>query len=259
VAEELAALARAVEDRRTELRLRVEERKKHATHERPELGATEAADALELARARRRDLVDREVAVRARLAADDSVRRQRDEIAPRLLAQEQQLAVWAALDDLIGSSTGDTFVVFAQGLTLDLLLIEANRRLTELARRYRLEKNPGGEMDFVVVDLDLGGTRRGLQSLSGGESFLVSLALALALATLAAPRARVETLLLDEGFGTLDSQHLEAALGALDTLQATGCQVGVISHVDGIAERIGACVEVRPEGGGQSRVLARVR
>ena len=147
--------------------------------------------------------------------------------------------MWRALDELIGSSGGDAFVVFAQGLTLDLLLTEANRRLAEIARRYRVERNHGGEMDFVVVDLDLGGARRSLQTLSGGETFLVSLSLALALATLAAPRSRVETLFLDEGFGTLDAQHLEQALGALDTLQAAGCQVGVISHVDGIAERTG--------------------
>ncbi|MBL8723682.1 MAG: nuclease SbcCD subunit C, partial [Planctomycetes bacterium] len=87
-----------------------------------------------------------------------------------------------------------------------------------------------------------------------GETFLVSLALALGLASLAAPRARIETLFLDEGFGTLDAQSLEQALGALDALQAAGCQVGVISHVDGIAERIGAWVEVRAEGGGRSRL-----
>ena len=101
--------------------------------------------------------------------------------------------MWLQLDELIGSSTGDSFAVFAQELTLDLLLLEANRRLAELARRYRLQRNRGGELDFVVVDLDLGGQRRSLMTLSGGETFLVSLALALALATLAAPRSRVET------------------------------------------------------------------
>ncbi|MBL8749643.1 MAG: AAA family ATPase [Planctomycetes bacterium] len=255
----LAAFATAVEKARVVLRERVEQRRKHEAAGRPELDAAEAKSAYEDARRAREAVEDRLLDVQVRLAADDGVRRHRGEIAPRLAEAEAGLATWQALDDLIGSSTGDAFVVFAQGLTLDLLLVEANRRLADLARRYRLERNTTGEMDFVVVDLDLGGTRRGVQTLSGGESFLVSLALALALATLAAPKTRVETLLLDEGFGTLDAQHLEAALGALDTLQATGCQVGVISHVDGIAERIGAVVEVRPEGGGQSRVLARVR
>ncbi|MEO6597655.1 MAG: AAA family ATPase [Planctomycetota bacterium] len=257
-ARELQALADEVTAKRAVLRERAAQRREHEAHDRPELDAADAALALEQARRARDEVEKRHVDAQSQLRADDAVRRQRAEIAPRLAEAEQALAVWRALDDLIGSSGGDAFVVFAQSLTLDLLLVEANRRLAELARRYRLQKNPGGEMDFVVVDLDLGGSRRGLQSLSGGETFLVSLALALALATLAAPRSRVETLFLDEGFGTLDAQNLEAALGALDTLQATGCQIGVISHVDGIAERIGAIVEVRPEGGGQSRVRARL-
>jgi exonuclease SbcC len=234
-------------------------RKQHEGANRPAIEEADAAQAWDDARTARARVDAQLTEVRTKLAADDLLRRQRDELAPRIEALEQSLAVWRALDELIGSSGGDAFAVFAQGLTLELLLTEANRRLAELARRYRLHKNPGGEMDFVVVDLDLGGTRRSLQSLSGGETFLVSLALALALATLAAPRSRVETLFLDEGFGTLDAQHLEQALGALDTLQASGCQVGVISHVEGIAERIGAVVEVQPEGGGLSRVLARVR
>jgi exonuclease SbcC len=258
-AEALAELARQVDRRRAVLQERALQRKKHEAHGRPSLGEGEAHEALELARRRRDEATQLQLEVGGQLAADDRARRQRAEIAPRLDAAAQELSVWQALDDLIGSSDGDAFVVFAQSLTLDLLLIEANRRLAELVRRYRLERNPGGEMDFVVVDLDLGGSRRGLQTLSGGETFLVSLALALALATLAAPRSRVETLFLDEGFGTLDAHNLETALGALDTLQATGCQVGVISHVEGFAERIGAVVEVRPAGGGQSRVLLRMR
>ncbi|MCA8948277.1 MAG: hypothetical protein KDE27_02170 [Planctomycetes bacterium] len=232
-------------------------RKRHEDTDRPAILEDDAAQALEDSRAARDaagEVLDER---RTRLAADDLLRRQRAEIEPRLRRAEERFEVWASLDDLIGHSRGDTFAVFAQGLTLELLLIEANRRLAELAGRYRLERNRGRDMDFIVVDLDLGGARRGLQSLSGGETFLVSLALALALATLAAPRSRVETLFLDEGFGTLDAQHLEAALGALDSLQASGCQIGVISHVEGIAERIGTVVDIVPEGGGQSRVRVR--
>ncbi|HEX6810144.1 MAG TPA: AAA family ATPase [Planctomycetota bacterium] len=258
-AEALRKLDEEVVAHRAVVQTCAEMRRQHESSNRPAIAEDDAARAWDDARTARARVDGQLADARMTLAADDLLRRQRDELAPRIHALEQSLATWRALDDLIGSSGGDAFAVFAQGLTLELLLIEANRRLAELARRYRLQKNPGGEMDFVVIDLDLGGTRRSLQSLSGGETFLVSLALALALATLAAPRSRVETLFLDEGFGTLDAQHLEQALGALDTLQATGCQVGVISHVDGIAERIGAVVEVLPEGGGQSRVLARVR
>jgi exonuclease SbcC len=255
----LRELGDAVERCRTILQERVGQRRRHEDHERPTLDAADAAAALREARANAELVEKREREIQVQLGADDVVRRHRAELAPRLAAAERALATWGALDGLIGSSTGDEFAVFAQGLTLDLLLVEANRRLAELARRYRLQRNPEAALDFVVEDLDLGGARRSLQTLSGGETFLVSLAMALALATLAAPKARVETLFLDEGFGTLDAQCLEVALGALDSLQATGCQIGVISHVDGIAERIGAQVVVQPEGGGQSRVSVHAR
>jgi exonuclease SbcC len=259
-AQELQGLADAVTRCRAELVAIASERQRHESEARPTLcDAADAESALAEAQRQGKQTQERLDAARARSGADDLIRRQRAELGPRLERAEAEHATWRALADLIGSSAGDAFAVFAQGLTLELLLAEANRRLGELARRYRLHKNPGGELDFVVVDLDLGGTRRGLQSLSGGETFLVSLALALALATLAAPKSRVETLFLDEGFGALDTQALEVALGALDSLQATGCQVGIISHVDGIAERIGAQVAVMPEGGGQSRVVARAR
>ena len=256
-ADALKALDEAVTRCRTELSLRASLRKEHEDHERPTLDAADALRALQDAQFEKARIEKLRMGTHAKVLFDDSMQNSRAQLQPQLQRADRELEIWGALADLIGSSAGDAFAVFAQGLTLDLLLLEANRRLEELARRYRLEKSTGGELDFVVVDLDMGGTRRSLHTLSGGETFLVSLALALALATLAAPRSRVETLFLDEGFGTLDAQNLEIALGALDSLQATGCQVGVISHVEGIAERIGAVVEVRPEGSGQSRVVAR--
>ena len=255
----LQALQSNIERCRAIVGERTQQRRQHEDHARPSLDATEAGKALLDARDHRAAAQKELEAVRVQLHSDDLIHRQRAELQPRLDAAERTLHTWVMLDDLIGSSGGDAFAVFAQGLTLDLLLGEANRRLAALVGRYRLQRNRTGELDFVVVDLDLGGSVRALQTLSGGETFLVSLALALALATLAAPRSRVETLFLDEGFGTLDAQSLEQALGALDSLQAAGCQVGIISHVDGIAERIGAQVVVQPEGAGQSRVLARGR
>ncbi|MCK5945071.1 MAG: AAA family ATPase [Planctomycetes bacterium] len=256
-ADALRQLEDDVQRCRHELGIRSKLRREHEDQERPTLDADDALRALDDARKDRERVRKLFADAHAKLAYDETMRKRRAELMPGLQRAERELDTWRALADLIGSSAGDAFAVFAQALTLDLLLLEANRRLEELARRYRLEKSQAGDLDFVVVDLDLGGTRRSLQTLSGGETFLVSLALALALATLAAPRSRVETLFLDEGFGTLDAHNLEIALGALDSLQATGCQVGIISHVEGIAERIGAVVEVRPEGSGQSRVVAR--
>mgnify|MGYP003381273904 CR=1 FL=1 len=124
-----------------------------------------------------------------------------------------------------------------------------------VARRELIEVGVGADQERV--DRDLGDDVRAVQSLSGGEAFLVSLALALALSSLSAHDVRVRTLLIDEGFGTLDPDALDIALAVLDALQASGRQVGIISHVAGLAERIGARVAVRPIGGGKSVVQVR--
>ena len=144
--------------------------------------------------------------------------------------------------------------MFAQSLTLEALLVRANHHLRELSRRYRLERVPGTDLELQIIDQEMGEAVRSIHSLSGGESFLVSLAMALGLSSLSARRTTIETLFIDEGFGTLDPMSLETALSALDALQAGGRQVGIISHVEGLAERVGAYVEVVPQGGGKSRL-----
>jgi DNA repair protein SbcC/Rad50 len=191
---------------------------------------------------------------RVKLEVDDNERRVVAELEPRIASQEEACRVWQALDDLIGSRDGARFRVFAQSLTLDVLLQTANHHLAELAPRYRLMRVPGHDLDLQVVDLDMAEEIRGVNSLSGGETFLVSLALALALASLSAHQTPVESLFIDEGLGTLDTQTLDTALSTLDALQASGRKVGLISHVAGTAERIGVQVRVSPVGGGRSKV-----
>ncbi|WP_225408731.1 AAA family ATPase [Stigmatella hybrida] len=192
---------------------------------------------------------------KARLDQDHEARERHG--AQMLVLEERRRAagVWKTLHELIGSSDGKKFKVFAQSLTLDALLLHANAHLQDLARRYKLMRVPGHDLDLQVVDQDMGDEVRALASLSGGESFLVSLALALGLASLSSETAQVETLFIDEGFGTLDPETLEVALATLDALQATGRQVGIISHVSGLAERIGVQVRVVKQGGGRSRLV----
>ncbi len=149
---------------------------------------------------------------------------------------------------------GKLLRAFAQSLTLDTLLGLANQHLDELAPRYQLERVPGEDLELQVIDRDMGEEVRSLASLSGGETFLASLALALGLSSLSTGGTTVRTLLVDEGFGTLDPITLDTALAALDTLRASGRQVGIVSHVPGLDERVGATVEVRPVGGGKSVV-----
>ena len=189
----------------------------------------------------------------AELVADDTRRSSAQALAERIDAQQRATRVWSQLGELIGSADGKKFRNFAQQLTLDVLLGYANRHLESLSRRYRLERIKDS-LGLLVVDQDMGDELRSVHSLSGGESFLVSLALALGLASLSSHRVRVESLFIDEGFGSLDADALRVAMDALDSLQAQGRKVGVISHVAEMTERIGVRVQLTRQAGGQSRI-----
>ncbi len=161
---------------------------------------------------------------------------------------------------MIGSSSGDKFRKFAQGLTLDHLVYLANRQLMRLHGRYQLQRREGDTLELEVVDTWQADARRDTRTLSGGESFLVSLALALALSDLVSHKTRIDSLFLDEGFGTLDAETLDTALDALDTLNASGKTIGVISHIDAMKERIPLQIRVKKINGlGFSRLDSRYR
>ncbi|WP_024870944.1 AAA family ATPase [Tolumonas lignilytica] len=170
-------------------------------------------------------------------------------------AQQQISDRWQQLSDLIGSANGAKFRTFAQSLTLEQLLGLANHHLAELAPRYQLQRVPGTDLALQVIDRDMGDDIRAVESLSGGESFLVSLALALGLSSLSSHDTKIESLFIDEGFGTLDPESLDTAIASLDALQAAGRQVGVISHVQTLVERIGVQIKVQSLGGGESRII----
>lgn len=189
------------------------------------------------------------------LKQDDARKQRMLEFQEELETQQEQWCQWGALNELIGSASGNKFRVFAQSLTLESLLVHANSHLNDFARRYQLQRVPGSDLDLQIVDRDMADEIRSVQSLSGGESFLVSLALALGLASLSSSRTQVESLFIDEGFGTLDQETLDIAIASLDTLQGMGRKVGIISHVPILVERIGTRVLVKKMGGGQSKVL----
>jgi exonuclease SbcC len=161
---------------------------------------------------------------------------------------------WHLLAREIGSATGDKFNRFAQQLTLEHLIHLANIRLQRLTQRYRLHLAPESEQ-LAVLDADLAGVPRSVKTLSGGETFLISLGLALALSDLASKNVRIHNLFIDEGFGTLDPETLETTLTVLDLLQADDERsIGVISHVEALKERIAAQVQLIPDGRGNSRI-----
>ncbi|MBX3275288.1 MAG: hypothetical protein KF729_33795 [Sandaracinaceae bacterium] len=233
---------------------RARKRLHHEASDPPRL-ARDAASARRLEAARRLDET-RELlhAARARLERDEADRASAAGLDAEVAAARAKVGVWLTLSELIGSATGGKLRVFAQSLTFDLLLAHANHHLATLAPRYSLERVPGEDLAPQVVDHEMGGEVRAVSSLSGGESFLVALGLALGLASLGSERARVDTLFIDEGFGALDPESLETVLGALDTLQAGGRQVGIISHVPIIEERFATRVHVFAAGPARSAV-----
>ena len=158
---------------------------------------------------------------------------------------------WARLEALIGSANGDKFRKIAQAYNLDLLVHHANVQLRQLVRRYRLKRG-GSMLGLLVLDTEMGDELRSVHSLSGGETFLVSLALALGLASMASSTLRIESLFIDEGFGSLDPESLQLAMDALDGLQAQGRKVAVISHVQEMHERIPVQIQVKRQGNGLS-------
>jgi exonuclease SbcC len=204
--------------------------------------------------AQQRALLDQLAARRADRERDEQARARAQALELALELARQEAEPWRVVGGLIGSADGKKFRTFSQSLTLEALLVQANHHLSELSPRYVLQRVPEQDLELQVVDRDMGEEVRSIHSLSGGETFLVSLSLALGLSSLSARNTRVDTLFIDEGFGTLDGQTLEVVLHALDQLQHSGRQIGLISHVAGLAERIGVGVKVEPRGGGRSVV-----
>ncbi|MGB0863840.1 MAG: SbcC/MukB-like Walker B domain-containing protein, partial [Saprospiraceae bacterium] len=161
---------------------------------------------------------------------------------------------WSMLRNLIGSADGKKFRIYAQSLTLGKLITLANRHLERLNDRYYIMKSNIEDLALNIADRYQGNSIRSMTTLSGGESFLISLALALGLSDLAGRKAQIQSLFIDEGFGTLDSKNLELVLQTLDNLQESGKTIGVISHVEALKERIDTQVQVIKKGNGVSTI-----
>lgn len=189
--------------------------------------------------------------LRAEQAEDQRRQNANQALAQQIADAYSEYQRWARLNALIGSATGDTFRKIAQAYNLDLLVHHANVQLRQLVRRYRLKRG-GSMLGLLVMDTEMGDELRSVHSLSGGETFLVSLALALGLASMASSTLKIESLFIDEGFGSLDPESLQLAMDALDGLQAQGRKVAVISHVQEMHERIPVQIQVHRQGNGLS-------
>ena len=193
-------------------------------------------------------------ALQGQLLEDDQRRRDQAGILALIEAAEGESGRWSRLSALIGSASGAVFARFAQGLTLERLVAVANRHLAQLTPRYAMRRSNTAldDLELEILDRYQADATRPMRSLSGGESFLASLALALGLSELASGRTAIESLFIDEGFGSLDPDTLETAMAALEGLQTRGKTIGVISHVDAMKERISTQIRIQKRDGGRS-------
>lgn len=199
-------------------------------------------------------LLEDQTTRRNQLKTDGENRKQRKEKEAELHEDRKKLAVWRRLRDLIGSHDGSKFRRYAQAISLDILTRHANRHLERLSDRYLICRDEGETLNLQIEDLHQAGVKRPMASLSGGESFLVSLALALGLSDLAGRTVKIDSLFIDEGFGSLDPDTLEVAIAALESLRQDHKTVGVISHVSLLKERISTQIIVEKKAGGISQI-----
>lgn len=193
-------------------------------------------------------------ALKQKLSDNETARRlQRDKVQA-IEAQKKECERWDALQALIGSADGKKYRNFAQGLTFELMVSYANQQLKKMTDRYLVIRDKIQPLELNVIDAYQAGEIRSTKNLSGGESFIVSLALALGLSKMASRKVRVDSLFLDEGFGTLDEEALETALETLSGLQQDGKLIGIISHIPALKERIRTQIEIIPLSGGKSKI-----
>ena len=189
-----------------------------------------------------------------RLKTDEQARQQLASQQQALAAQQQETRRWQELHALIGSADGKKYRNYAQSLTFASVVAQANRQLAQLSDRYLLIPDAARPLELNIIDNYQGGEIRSAKNLSGGESFIVSLALALGLAQMSGENIQIDTLFLDEGFGTLDEETLDSALDTLAQLRTHGKHIGIISHIAALTERIATRIRISPQPGGTSSI-----
>ena len=252
----MTATAKGLDDRQTELKARQKDREAHLAKE---LALKLTDEPLEALEPRFKEQEETLKEVRDTIAGlkhklnENTVAKERMETKQAAIeAQKNECRRWENLHELIGSADGKKYRNFAQGLTFDMMIGHANRQLQNMTDRYLLTRDDASPLELNVIDNYQAGEIRSTKNLSGGESFIVSLALALGLSHMASQNVRVDSLFLDEGFGTLDEEALDTALETLASLQHDGKLIGVISHVSALKERISTQIQVTPQTGGRS-------
>jgi exonuclease SbcC len=256
--EELMAKAKEVDERQTNLKARKKDRETRLATEVARKVTDRTLEELEPQsqhyQESLKDLRDNIASLKHRLHENTAAKEKIKDRQASIEAQKKESLRWENLHELIGSSDGKKYRNFAQGLTFELMVSQANHQLQKMTDRYLLSRDSSHPLELNVIDNYQAGEERSTKNLSGGESFIVSLALALGLSNMASHKVRVDSLFLDEGFGTLDEEALEIALDTLAGLQHEGKLIGVISHVSALKERISTQIELIPQTGGRSLI-----
>ncbi|WP_031498018.1 AAA family ATPase [Bryobacter aggregatus] len=189
-----------------------------------------------------------------KLHQDNQHRTRYEAMLAEMERAREEAKIWQEVNHAIGSAGGDKFRKFVQALTLEHLVQLANYHLAAFSVRYRLARTSPEELTLQIVDHEMAGATRPVSTLSGGERFLISLGLALALSSLEGKDSFVDCLFIDEGFGSLDAESLDLVMVALETLPSSGRRVGVITHVPAMMDRIAVQIRVRKQGNGYSSI-----
>jgi len=255
---ELKARAKDLDERQTDLKARQKDRETRLATEMARKITDKSLEELEPlfkeheeALKELRDII---AGLRHKLSENTAAKERIKEKQAAIEAQKKECRRWENLHELIGSADGKKYRNFAQGVTFEMMIGHANRQLQKMTDRYLLARDEAQPLDLNVVDNYQAGEIRSTKNLSGGESFIVSLSLALGLSHMASKNVRVDSLFLDEGFGTLDEEALDTALETLAGLQQNGKVIGVISHVTALRERISTQIQVTPQAGGRSQI-----
>ena len=256
--DELSAKAKKLDDNQTDLKARQRDRKTRLATEFAKKVTDKSLEELEPQLRGYEDSLKELRAIIAglkhKLSENTAAKARIKEKQTAIEAQKYKCCRWENLHELIGSADGKKYRNFAQGLTFEMMIGHANRQLQKMTDRYLLVRDDAQPLELNVVDDYQVGEIRSTKNLSGGESFIVSLSLALGLSHMASKNVRVDSLFLDEGFGTLDEEALDTALETLAGLQQDGKLIGVISHVPALKERIGTQIQVTPQTGGRSQI-----
>ncbi len=254
--DELSTKARKLDDRQTDLMARQKDRETRLDAEIAKKVTDKSLEELEpLFKAHEeslKELRDAIAGLKHKLSENTAAKERVMEKQTLIEAQKKESHRWEKLHGLIGSADGKKYRNFAQGLTFELMVSHANRQLEKMTDRYLLIRDDAQPLELNVIDNYQAGEIRSTKNLSGGESFIVSLTLALGLSKMASRKVRVDSLFLDEGFGTLDEDALETALETLSGLQQAGKLIGIISHVPALKERIFTQITITPVSSGRS-------